>query len=61
MYIVPKIDEDTDCDFGVIRESDGAFIPFDESNIDYQAYLNWKNNKIIEIEYVGPIFLEELN
>ena len=26
---------------GVIRKEDGAWIPFDESNIDYQAYLAW--------------------
>jgi hypothetical protein len=23
------------------RDEDGAFIPFDEANIDYQAYLAW--------------------
>jgi hypothetical protein len=25
----------------VIRTTDGAFIPFSEDNIDYQAYLKW--------------------
>jgi hypothetical protein len=23
------------------RDADGAFIPFDEANLDYQAYLAW--------------------
>jgi hypothetical protein len=26
---------------GIKRISDGAGIPFDERNIDYQAYLKW--------------------
>jgi hypothetical protein len=25
----------------VLRISDNAFIPFDEANTDYQAYLKW--------------------
>jgi len=25
----------------IVRDEDGAFIPFDEANIDYQDYLAW--------------------
>ena len=25
----------------IVRLSDNAFIPFDEANTDYQAYLEW--------------------
>ena len=26
---------------GIIRKEDGAYIPFDEANKDYQEYLAW--------------------
>jgi hypothetical protein len=28
-------------DNSIIRLSDNAYIPFDEQNVDYQAYLKW--------------------
>ena len=36
----------------VQRINDGAFIPFNEANIDYQEYLKWvaKGNKAMEAD-----------
>jgi hypothetical protein len=31
-------------DSEIIKRNDGAFIPFDEGNSDYQAYLRWLEN-----------------
>lgn len=39
-YKLYKIDA-TPTSTTVIRLSDGAFIPFDPANTDYQAYLKW--------------------
>ena len=35
---VPNIENNVTC---VIRTTDGACIPFDPANTDYQAYLEW--------------------
>jgi hypothetical protein len=35
MYQLTKYNE------GVIRTSEGSYIPFDPDNTDYQAYLKW--------------------
>ena len=40
MYKLFK-DEITQKVFSIQRLSDNAFIPFDESNRDYQEYLKW--------------------
>ena len=33
---------------GIIRKEDGAYIPIDEANIDYQDYLEWAKTNTIE-------------
>jgi len=41
MYkLLPKTPQGND-PTSVQRLSDGAYIPFDQGNIDYQAYLKW--------------------
>jgi hypothetical protein len=33
---------------GIIRKEDGAYIPFDEANTDYQEYLEWAKTNTAE-------------
>ena len=40
-YKLTKNIDETISTTQVIRISDGAFIPFDEANADYQEYLEW--------------------
>jgi len=40
-YKLTKNIDETISTTQVIRISDGAFIPFDEVNADYQEYLEW--------------------
>jgi len=40
-YKLTKNIDETISTTQVIRISDGAFIPFDEANTDYQEYLAW--------------------
>jgi hypothetical protein len=40
-YKLTKNIDGTISETQVIRISDGAFIPFDEANTDYQEYLAW--------------------
>jgi hypothetical protein len=39
-YYIDPITKETYLE-GIIRTVDNAFIPFDESNTDYQEYLKW--------------------
>jgi hypothetical protein len=44
---------------GIIqREYDGAFIPFDPDNVDYQEYMQWLNDgnnpNAHDVPYVAP-------
>jgi hypothetical protein len=40
MYKQIKLSDGTIIE-NMIKRSDNAFIPFDNANIDYQAYLKW--------------------
>jgi hypothetical protein len=41
MYKQYKNSEGLTSQYGIIRLSDSACIPFDPDNTDYQAYLKW--------------------
>jgi len=41
MYKLSTKDPISGKEVSVIRQSDGACIPFDPDNTDYQAYLKW--------------------
>jgi hypothetical protein len=36
------------------RDEDGAFIPFDEANVDYVEYLRWLDEGNEPTPYVSP-------
>ena len=55
----------------ILRDEDGAFIPFDPDNIDYQDYLAWldegnapnppQGNPVPPIETLPPPDIHEVN
>ena len=55
MYKINKITESL---FSIHRISDGAFIPLDESNSDYQKYLVWAETNTPEVQEESPEDLE---
>ena len=43
----------------IVRDEDGAFIPTDEANIDYQAFLAWKDEGNEPTPYTPPPAVKE--
>jgi hypothetical protein len=43
----------------IVRDEDGAFIPFDEANIDYVEYLAWLDEGNEPTLYTSPPVLPE--
>ena len=41
MYKQATLQQGQECANGIKRTTDGAFIPFDPANTDYQKYLKW--------------------
>lgn len=42
----------------IVRDEDGAFIPADPANIDYQAYLAWRDEGNQPTPYTPPPSVE---
>lgn len=53
MYKQVKISPTQICETGVLRVTDGMFIPFNADNTDYQNYLKWLDGyEMVNSEWV---------